>query len=173
MAANAAPLTRLRCSWTLWAFLALTATEGATAVSSGFFAYRVVSTVGFIFTQVAGHDAHASAMVLHLLQGLRHIGKKQVLVRNVKPDNVLVEHVLGLGSSKRERFIPRFSDFGLSVDVSGGGDSLRRPVEGAKGTELVGQLVGWWYDTQKVSPQTFLSLSSSREAPRKQLSHKN
>ena len=106
------------------------------------------------FTQVAGHDAHASAMVLHMLQGLRHIGKKQVLVRNVKPDNILVEHVMGLGGSKRERFIPRFSDFGLSVDVSGKGDNLRKPVEGASGTELVGQLVGWWYDTQKVSPPT-------------------
>lgn len=107
------------------------------------------------FFQVAGHDAHASAMVLHLLQGLRHIGKKSVLMRNVKPDNILVEHVIGTGS-KRERFIPRFSDFGLSVDVSGRGDNLRQPkvpqTAGNGNEELVGQLVGWWYDTQKNVP---------------------
>jgi serine/threonine protein kinase len=98
-------------------------------------------------------------MVLHMLQGLRHIGKKHVLVRNIKPDNVLVEHVVGLGSSKRERFIPRFSDFGLSVDVSAGGQNLRRPVDGTQGAELVGQLVGWWYDTQKVG-YDFIILST-------------
>jgi serine/threonine protein kinase len=146
---------------------AQTTTEAATSVSSGYSTHRVV-----LRTQVAGNEAHASAMVLHMLQGLRHIGKKQVLVRNVKPDNVLVEHVVGLGSSKRERFIPRFSDFGLSVDVSAGGHNLRKPVDGAKGTELVGQLVGWWYDTQKVSPRSFFPPSSSTEAPRKQLSQR-
>ena len=60
--------------------------------------------------QEDGNQVHAQQMVLQLLKGLHHINEKGILLRDVKPDNVLVEHEGSL-SEDNERFTARYFRF--------------------------------------------------------------
>mmetsp|Transcript_32758 Transcript_32758/g.45471 ORF Transcript_32758/g.45471 Transcript_32758/m.45471 type:complete len:582 (+) Transcript_32758:243-1988(+) len=108
------------------------------------------------FFQMENHKEHAQRMVVRILKGLEHMAEKGIVMRDVKADNVLVELNSRYKSSDvdEEKYIARWSDFGLAVDVSNNGELLRSPQVGAEHPQLVDQLVGWWYDTQKQVPKS-------------------
>jgi len=104
------------------------------------------------FFQDPSHVAHAQAVVVQLLEGLAHIAAKGVCMRDVKPDNVLVAFQKAAGDEP-DTYTARWTDFGLGVDLSEKGVHLRRPTNDAVAEDLESQLVGWWYDTQKLVPK--------------------
>jgi len=104
------------------------------------------------FFQQPGRKGLAREAVLQLLRSLVHIGAAGVVMRDVKPDNVLVEFEES-GDGQNERIHLRWTDFGLAVDLADGGTRLRRPAPDGSERDLAKQLVGWWYDTQKQVPK--------------------
>ncbi|KAK3277164.1 hypothetical protein CYMTET_14810 [Cymbomonas tetramitiformis] len=91
---------------------------------------------------------HAQQLVLQLLAGIQHISDRGVSLRDVKPDNVLIDY-----DTTTHVYTARWTDFGLAVDLSDNGTHLRHPSIEARGEELQKLLVGWWYDAQKQVPK--------------------
>ncbi|CAK9114230.1 60S ribosomal protein L15 [Durusdinium trenchii] len=103
------------------------------------------------------------AIVLQLLQGIDYISGCGIVMRDVKPDNVLIDYDLDLES--KIHLTARWSDFGLSVDVGKLHDAsgIRSPKAvlskhgdsfiDVSDRELCEALVGFWYDTQKLVPK--------------------
>jgi len=107
------------------------------------------------------YHKYAQSIVQKLLLGLDYIGSCGICMRDVKPDNVLVEHDTNLEGE--EKVLARWSDFGLSVDLGKGldGSGLRGPMqhiiageaETVSDKDLLESIVGFWYDTQKLVPR--------------------
>ena len=146
------------------------------------------------YFQLPGKQSTARSVLLQLAEGMAHVAQHQVLMRDVKPDNVLVEVLrdsddgrearagssslssVGDGAMEEQLFV-YWSDFGLAVDLR----SIRKPAVPAPGAgagagvgvgalgaatgrlaphtqasrdkKLESELVGFWYDTQKLVPK--------------------
>lgn len=103
------------------------------------------------FFQKTGHESYARSVVMQLLQGLKQVSTRGIIMRDVKPDNVLISF-----KPDNKEILAYWTDFGLAVDMGSAmdGSGLRRvSVERADSTELEDDLVGWWYDTCKLVPR--------------------
>uniref|UniRef100_A0A0G4IAF5 Protein kinase domain-containing protein n=1 Tax=Chromera velia CCMP2878 TaxID=1169474 RepID=A0A0G4IAF5_9ALVE len=89
---------------------------------------------------------HACGIVCQLLLGLHWVSSPPRLVsmRDVKPDNVLVEY-----DDFQDAFEAKWTDFGLAIKF----DALRTPSTDQTGDALRSALVAFWYDTQKQVPK--------------------
>uniref|UniRef100_A0A7S1INU7 Protein kinase domain-containing protein n=1 Tax=Eutreptiella gymnastica TaxID=73025 RepID=A0A7S1INU7_9EUGL len=96
------------------------------------------------FFQDPAQQQHTRSLVRQLLKGLRHVAHQGVILRDVKPDNVLVCYHAQTGT-----FEAQWADYGLAVNVY----NLRRPSAFQTGEDLFKDLLGWWYDTQKIVPR--------------------
>jgi len=67
-----------------------------------------------------------------------------VILRDLKADNVLIFY-----NSAEQKYSAKWSDFGLSLDL----DSVRHPIVGTEDKILKEDLIGFWYDTQKLVPR--------------------
>jgi len=101
------------------------------------------------FFQVPGHDSHARAIAIQLLEGLDEVSMKGVIMRDVKPDNVLIRRHHDNG-----RYEAFWTDFGLAVDLGPkfDGSNLRK-VNPLGGDNLRDEFVCWWYDSCKLVPR--------------------
>ncbi|GBG30341.1 Protein kinase, putative [Hondaea fermentalgiana] len=103
----------------------------------------------------------AQLTVLQLLRGMDYISTQGVIMRDVKPDNVLIDYHLDLANNPHA--MSRWSDFGLSIDIGrmSDGSGLRSPLtvhelgEAASTSDdpIKDSLVAFWYDTQKLVPK--------------------
>jgi serine/threonine protein kinase len=105
------------------------------------------------------HQQFAREITLQLLEGLEHIGCKNVIMRDVKSDNVLIESEVLLDGTAAYR--AKWSDYGLAVHVGNDRcEGLRSPdalqqnrPSGSIGVDAddepakarVEALVGFWY----------------------------
>lgn len=98
----------------------------------------------------SAHQQFSRGIVVSLLEGLVVVAEAGVVMRDVKPDNVLIEEEERKTKDGFEtHYVARWSDFGLSVDMSlEGVRSPSRLTDPNNKDELVESLVGFWYDTQ-------------------------
>jgi len=97
----------------------------------------------------------ACQIILTLLKGLSHVSKCGVTMRDVKADNVLIDHCEG---PHGVTYSARWSDFGLAVDLGKklDGAAIRSPAQlspDASEAMVIESLIGFWYDTQKLVPK--------------------
>lgn len=102
------------------------------------------------FFQMDGHQAFACGIVLDLLDGLQVISNAGVCMRDVKPDNILIEEEEHKDrNGYTTRYVARWSDFGLGVHLHlkhiRAPNPSHRPLDKQ---HLRQSLVGFWYDTQ-------------------------
>jgi serine/threonine protein kinase len=119
------------------------------------------------------HQAFARAIAIQLAQGLEHVGKRNVIMRDVKSDNVLIECEARVDGSFA--YSAKWSDYGLAVHLGDGrcdGQGLRspdalfrrRPSGCVGGLEVdsadarVEALIGFWYVREPTT--TFATRSS-------------
>ena len=112
------------------------------------------------FFQQREHAAHARTIVVQLLRGLEHIARAGVVMRDVKPDNVLVRRVLKAtpesGFAAVDTYEAVWTDFGLAVHVGGeDGSSLRSLEKAAQRNNAISahDVLSWWYDAIKLVPR--------------------
>jgi len=87
---------------------------------------------------------HARTITRDLILGLHHIADRRIILRDLKADNVLIDY-----NETNRTFSPKWTDFGLAVDL----DAIRRPGAEMEGENLKRGLIGFWYDTQKLVPR--------------------
>jgi len=98
-------------------------------------------------------------IVLQLLRGLDYIANCGICMRDVKPDNVLIDYDQDVEG--KIAMNARWSDFGLSVDLGKmlDGSGIRSVTRLANENlnpsddEVREALIGFWYDTQKIVPK--------------------
>mmetsp|Transcript_14937 Transcript_14937/g.29049 ORF Transcript_14937/g.29049 Transcript_14937/m.29049 type:complete len:517 (-) Transcript_14937:284-1834(-) len=128
----------------------------------------------FFETGLPVYQEIAQLVVLQLLQGIDYISSRGIVMRDVKPDNVLMDY--GVSMDEKIQMVARWSDFGLSIDMGRmlDGAGLRSPLNvqkleaDASGAAqpprdtdaanlneeaLTDALVAFWYDTQKLVPK--------------------
>mmetsp|Transcript_12020 Transcript_12020/g.14005 ORF Transcript_12020/g.14005 Transcript_12020/m.14005 type:complete len:415 (+) Transcript_12020:629-1873(+) len=105
------------------------------------------------------HILDSQEMIKSLVSGVGIISSCNVSMRDVKPDNILVEDSTGLQNASNQ-YTARWSDFGLSIDLGpdADGSGLRHvDIEKIKKLEkeddIVELFVDFWYDTQKLVPK--------------------
>jgi len=100
------------------------------------------------FFQKPGHQFHARTVALNLLEGLQQVSERGIIMRDVKPDNVLIQVK---AEGEYEAF---WTDFGLAVDLGPNhdGGNLRK-VQPSSPSGVSQDLVCWWYDTCKLVPR--------------------
>jgi len=99
---------------------------------------------GFFKEPDPSYRHHARAIARDLLLGLQHIANRRVILRDLKADNVLIFY-----NPAEQKYSAKWSDFGLSLDL----DSVRHPIVGTEDKILKQDLIGFWYDTQKLVPR--------------------
>ena len=101
-----------------------------------------------------GDQGYSRSIILSLLEGLMVVAQAGVVMRDVKPDNVLIEEEERKTATGFEtKYVARWSDFGLSVDMSlEGVRSPARLKDVDNEEKLIESLVGFWYDTQVSLP---------------------
>lgn len=116
------------------------------------------------------HQSHSRAIAMQLTQGLEHIANRNVIMRDVKSDNVLIESENLMDGTVA--YSAKWSDYGLAVhlgDERCDGLGLRSPdaLQQGRSSGSVGSsgvdvdpaevhleaLIGFWYDTQKLVPK--------------------
>ena len=103
------------------------------------------------FFQDPANSAVARAIVIQLLCGLEDVSSRGIIMRDVKPDNVLIK-----SATKDGKYEAFWTDFGLAVDLGPelDGSGLRRITPQSTTPEKVrDDFVAWWYDACKLVPR--------------------
>lgn len=103
------------------------------------------------FFQIEENQSHAREIVGQLLEGLRDVSSSGIVMRDVKPDNVLIKQ--SVDAENNVTYEAFWTDFGLAVDIGPKFDlaNIRRVSDKSKNVET--DLVGWWYDCCKLVPR--------------------
>jgi serine/threonine protein kinase len=112
------------------------------------------------FFQQTENIKHGQQIVCQLLEGLDFISEKGIVMRDVKPDNVLIRR--NENGNHDTYYDALWTDFGLAVDVN----NIRSPYElkqsstttTTNNTNFKGyfddvDVLNWWYDVVKLVPR--------------------